>query len=225
MPGSPNAIVASAPGRPFAQKDVPSRGSTATSKSGPPSPRPTTSPLNSMGASSFSPSPMTTVPCPGACARMRRIASVAAPSAASWSCRPTHARQANAAPCVAASATASRAPRSMRGREDRSSGCCMSGSFSTHRRGGPTRVLGGCAGPPQAAPHRTARGSTAWRGTRRPPAGSTPGGAPCGGPGRRDHGGPGDPPVDGFTPDWRGGATVRGPGSRWSATERGRARP
>jgi len=40
---------------------VPSIGSTATSTSGP-SPLPTRSPLNSMGASSFSPSPITTTP-------------------------------------------------------------------------------------------------------------------------------------------------------------------
>jgi hypothetical protein len=52
------------------------------SKSGP-SPVPTISPLNSMGASSFSPSPMTTVPRPGARASAVRIASVAAASAAS----------------------------------------------------------------------------------------------------------------------------------------------
>ncbi|SLB99845.1 Uncharacterised protein [Mycobacteroides abscessus subsp. abscessus] len=42
-------------------KVVPSTGSTAKSQSGP-SPFPTSSPLNSIGASSFSPSPMTTMP-------------------------------------------------------------------------------------------------------------------------------------------------------------------
>ena len=40
---------------------VPSIGSTATSTSGP-LPSPTCSPLKSIGASSFSPSPITTVP-------------------------------------------------------------------------------------------------------------------------------------------------------------------
>jgi hypothetical protein len=40
---------------------VPSIGSTATSHSGP-CPLPTSSPLNSIGASSFSPSPITTTP-------------------------------------------------------------------------------------------------------------------------------------------------------------------
>src|SRR3954464_12723764 len=46
---------------PLAISVVPSTGSTATSQSGP-SPLPTSSPLNSMGASSFSPSPITTTP-------------------------------------------------------------------------------------------------------------------------------------------------------------------
>ncbi|CAM5699641.1 hypothetical protein SVIOM74S_06917 [Streptomyces violarus] len=46
---------------PFAVSAVPSIGSTAMSHSGP-VPSPTRSPLNSIGASSFSPSPMTTTP-------------------------------------------------------------------------------------------------------------------------------------------------------------------
>ena len=51
-------------GRPSAIRVVPSTGSTAMSTSGP-SPLPTCSPLKSIGASSFSPSPMTTTPLHG----------------------------------------------------------------------------------------------------------------------------------------------------------------
>ena len=46
---------------PLAVSVVPSIGSTATSHSGP-VPSPTSSPLKSIGALSFSPSPITTVP-------------------------------------------------------------------------------------------------------------------------------------------------------------------
>ena len=55
------AITAMALFMPFAVSVVPSIGSTATSHSGP-VPSPTSSPLKSIGALSFSPSPMTTVP-------------------------------------------------------------------------------------------------------------------------------------------------------------------
>ena len=75
-------------GRPWAVRRVPSSGSTAMSTCGG-VPSPTTSPLASIGASSFSPSPITTTPsmwivCSTAC-----IPSTAAWSAASLSPMPT----------------------------------------------------------------------------------------------------------------------------------------
>ena len=65
---------------PSAVSRVPSIGSTATSHSGP-VPSPTRSPLKSIGASSFSPSPMTTTPFMVTVPMRLRIASTAAPSA------------------------------------------------------------------------------------------------------------------------------------------------
>src|SRR4051812_17563975 len=73
---------------PLAISVVPSTGSTATSQSGP-SPLPTSSPLNSMGASSFSPSPITTTPRIDTVETSWRIASTAAPSPPILSPRPT----------------------------------------------------------------------------------------------------------------------------------------
>jgi hypothetical protein len=61
VPRSATAITAIAFGCPSAVNRVPSSGSTATSTSGP-VPLPTCSPLKSIGASSFSPSPITTTP-------------------------------------------------------------------------------------------------------------------------------------------------------------------
>src|SRR6266508_502775 len=83
-PLSDTAIVASAFARPFATGFVPSSGSTAMSTSGP-SPRPTVSPMYSIGASSRSPSPMTTVPWNATSSIALRIASTAASSARSLS--------------------------------------------------------------------------------------------------------------------------------------------
>src|SRR5438067_315720 len=60
-PRSARATTEMAPGRPEAVRLVPSIGSTATSTSGS-RPLPICSPKNSIGASSFSPSPITTVP-------------------------------------------------------------------------------------------------------------------------------------------------------------------
>ncbi|OPZ37398.1 MAG: hypothetical protein BWY99_01881 [Synergistetes bacterium ADurb.BinA166] len=60
-PLSDRATTLMAPDRPRAVSLVPSMGSTAMSTSGSGS-APRCSPLNSMGASSFSPSPMTTTP-------------------------------------------------------------------------------------------------------------------------------------------------------------------
>ncbi len=84
---------------PLAMSVVPSMGSTATSHQGP-SPLPTSSPLNSMGASSFSPSPITTMPRMETLPMSWRIASTAAPSPPFLSPRPTHRPAAIAAASV-----------------------------------------------------------------------------------------------------------------------------
>src|SRR5262249_41999420 len=75
------AIVAIAPGMFLAHSVVPSSGSTAMSTSGP-CLLPTVSPMNSMGASSRSPSPITIVPLMGSLLSWRRMGSTAAWSAA-----------------------------------------------------------------------------------------------------------------------------------------------
>src|ERR1700682_5911012 len=74
-------MVAIAPGIFFAHSVVPSSGSTAISTFGPAF-NPTFSPMNSIGASSRSPSPITIVPSIGSLLSSRRIASTAAWSAA-----------------------------------------------------------------------------------------------------------------------------------------------
>src|SRR5579884_1558003 len=99
-PRSAAAITAIAFGWPSAVSRVPSRGSTATSTSGPP-PSPTASPLKSIGASSFSPSPITTTPDMTTVSSIARIASTAAWSAAFLSPRPIQ----RPAPIAAASVT------------------------------------------------------------------------------------------------------------------------
>src|SRR3984957_15126446 len=71
------ASVAMAPGMFLAHKVVPSSGSTAMSTFGP-AMVPTFSPMNSIGASSISPSPITTVPSIGSMPSSRRMASTAA---------------------------------------------------------------------------------------------------------------------------------------------------
>jgi len=63
-------------------------------------PSPTRSPLNSIGASSFSPSPMTMTPSMATDASTTRMASVAAPSADSFSPRPIQRAAARAAASV-----------------------------------------------------------------------------------------------------------------------------
>src|ERR1700722_10617505 len=70
-------MVAIAPGMFLAHSVVPSSGSTAISTRGP-ALMPTFSPMNSIGASSRSPSPITTVPSIGSLLSSRRIASTAA---------------------------------------------------------------------------------------------------------------------------------------------------
>ncbi len=89
VPRSATAMTDSAFCRPAAVSEVPSIGSTAMSHAGP-RPLPTRSPLKSIGASSFSPSPITTTPSKLTVPRKARIASTAAPSAASFSPRPIH---------------------------------------------------------------------------------------------------------------------------------------
>ena len=71
------AMVAMAPGMFLAHRIVPSSGSTAMSTFGP-CLVPTCSPMNSIGASSISPSPITTVPSIGSLLSSRRMASTAA---------------------------------------------------------------------------------------------------------------------------------------------------
>jgi len=84
---------------PNAKGLVPSRGSTATSHSGP-DPLPTCSPIYSIGASSISPSPITTRPAIGRSANILRIAAVAAASACCLFPRPTQGAQLTAAAAV-----------------------------------------------------------------------------------------------------------------------------
>src|ERR1700704_3062493 len=81
VPPSAIAMVAIAPGMFLAHSVVPSSESTAISTCGP-ALMPTFSPMNSIGASSRSPSPITTVPSMGSLLSSRRIASTAAWSAA-----------------------------------------------------------------------------------------------------------------------------------------------
>src|SRR5262245_28540286 len=105
-------------GMPLLIRVVPSIGSTATSTSGPPFQSPTRSPLNSIGALSFSPSPMTTTPRMGSELISRRIASTAAPSPPSLSPRPTQ----RPAAIAAASVTRTRSRARLR---SSSCGCLM----------------------------------------------------------------------------------------------------
>src|SRR5215211_2200657 len=107
VPRSATAITAIALGWPSAQRRVPSSGSTATSTSGP-LPLPTSSPLKSIGASSFSPSPITTMPAIEIVSSIARIASTAASSALSFSPRPTHRPHAIAAFSVTRTSSSAR---------------------------------------------------------------------------------------------------------------------
>src|SRR5947209_6278511 len=99
VPRSDTASTASALGMPLLISVVPSIGSTATSHSGP-SPLPTSSPLYSIGASSFSPSPITTTPRIDTEPTNLRMASTAAPSPPFLSPRPTQRPAAIAAASV-----------------------------------------------------------------------------------------------------------------------------
>src|ERR671935_2549847 len=104
---SATAITAIAFGWPFAVRRVPSSGSTATSTAGP-LPSPTGSPLKSIGASSFSPSPITTTPSMATVSSIRRMASTAAWSAAFLSPRPTQRAAAIAAASVTRTSSSAR---------------------------------------------------------------------------------------------------------------------
>ena len=86
-------------------------------------PSPTCSPLNNIGASSFSPSPMTTMPSIGTVASTVRIASTAAPSAPFLSPRPTQREAASAADSVTRTSSIARLR----------SGFCEFGLISAHR--------------------------------------------------------------------------------------------
>ena len=99
VPRSAAARTEIALGRPSAMSVVPSIGSTAISTSAP-WPVPTSSPLNSMGASSFSPSPMTTTPRMFTELISLRMASTAAPSPSFFIPRPTQPPDARAAASV-----------------------------------------------------------------------------------------------------------------------------
>jgi len=90
------AITVRAFGMSFAVSVVPSSGSSAISTSGP-LPVPTSSPMNSIGASSRSPSPITTVPRISRRLSWLRIALTAAWSAAFSSPRPISRAEAWAA--------------------------------------------------------------------------------------------------------------------------------
>src|SRR3954463_10845815 len=110
-------MTAIAFGCPSAVRRVPSSGSTATSTAGP-WPSPTSSPLKSIGASSFSPSPMTTTPFIDTVDTSRRMALTAAASAPFLSPRPTQR------PAAMAAASVTRTSSSARLRSGRSPPTC-----------------------------------------------------------------------------------------------------
>jgi hypothetical protein len=97
-PRSAIAMTAIEFGRPFATRFVPSTGSTAMSTSMPP--RPSSSPMKSIGASSRSPSPMTMRPEMCMSLSASRIFSTAAPSAMFRSPRPIQREALSAASSV-----------------------------------------------------------------------------------------------------------------------------
>src|SRR3954452_6193647 len=128
---------------PLAHSVVPSIGSTATSASGP-RPSPTCSPLYSMGAWSFSPSPMTTTPFMLTVPMRARIASTAAPSPPFLSPRPTQRPAAIAAASVTRTSSRARL-RSGAGRSARKAAPELAGRESgsdTQTSSSDHRVLG-----------------------------------------------------------------------------------
>ena len=109
-PRGPMAITVNALGMSLAVSVVPSNGSNAISTAGP-LPVPTSSPIKSMGASSRSPSPMTTTPAMSNIFNCVRMALTAAWSAAFSSPRPMSLTEARAA-CSATRASPSDRARS-----------------------------------------------------------------------------------------------------------------
>ena len=107
VPRGAMATVASELVRPKASGRVPSIGSTATSTSGG-APLPTFSPLYSIGALSFSPSPITMTPFMSTVCRTKRIALTAAASAASLSPRPMKRPAASAPASVTRTSSSAR---------------------------------------------------------------------------------------------------------------------
>src|SRR6476620_11309598 len=167
VPRSATAITASAFGMPLDIRVVPSIGSTATSQRGP-VPSPTSSPVYSIGASSFSPSPITTTPRIETVPMRVRMASTAAPSPPFLSPRPTQRPAAMAAASVTRTSSRARL-RSGAGRSVRKPRFVgePSGTGST---GPPDRTTGAgskggklccdprcmtAAGPPSQRPPRT----------------------------------------------------------------------
>ena len=124
VPRSLTPMTESALPRPCAVGVVPSRGSTAMSVSGG-VPSPMRSPLKSIGASSFSPSPMITMPSIGTLGSTVRMAATAAPSAPFLSPRPIQ----RAAAIAAASVTRTSSMARLR------SGVCGEASTSGQRTG------------------------------------------------------------------------------------------
>ena len=107
LPRSAKATVASELALPSASRRVPSIGSTAISIRGS-CPVPSTSPLYSMGASSFSPSPITTMPSISTEFSTSRMASTAARSPPTLSPRPMKRPAASAAASVTRTSSSAR---------------------------------------------------------------------------------------------------------------------
>src|SRR5215212_11607591 len=165
-PRSATAMTAIALGMPLAMSMVPSMGSTATSHSGP-WPSPTCSPLKSIGAWSFSPSPMTTTPFMLTVPMSARIASTAAPSPPFLSPRPTQRPAAMAAASV--TRTRSRAMLRSRSWGTRAPGMVASSRLAypdPHTRAGGKSRLGDMVNNGEVEPDAPAAATTPSLGKR-----------------------------------------------------------
>ena len=125
---------------PLAVRVVPSIGSTATSHSGP-LPSPTCSPLNSIGALSFSPSPITTVPRMPTVEISTRIALTATPSAPFLSPLPTQRPAAIAAASVTRTSSRARFRSGTAGDTASLSGILVSDMSPTLPRADPSQMV------------------------------------------------------------------------------------
>ena len=163
MPRSATAMTEIALLMPLAVRRVPSIGSTATSDSAP-VPSPTSSPLNSIGASSFSPSPITTTPRIATVPISRRIASTAAASAPFLSPRPTQRPAAIAAASVTRTSSSARLRSGVSGTVT-ASRCRLRSILRWRGRHRPLRV----AAPQAASWRHQARPDTGRRVARRAP--------------------------------------------------------